>query len=181
MQRVKLTKTEVYQCLQHQRYKFYELLSRTAKPRKFTLKVTLYGDYFFSAGKSEWTLKPPNEVSHWHYSFSMTQKELESSLGVDNLFAEENIDWKQFVLDELAIQVAKEVLRNATATQSVDTWIEEQDAFADALFDDWLDLEFADDFQGEIDDADQASDYFEDYFEDYVESLSDPQSPHLEP
>ena len=41
VQRVKLTKTEVYQCLQHQRYKFYELLSRTAKPRKFTLKVGL--------------------------------------------------------------------------------------------------------------------------------------------
>ena len=103
--------------------------------------------------------------------------------GMQELITElQNVEKKkQFVLDELAIQVAKEVLRNATDNQSVDTWIEEQDAFADALFDDWLDLEFEDDFQGEIDDADQASDYFEDYFEDYVESLSDPQSPHLEP
>lgn len=109
MQRVKLTKAEIYLCLQQQRYKFYELLSRTTKPRKFTLKVTLYGDYFFSAGKAQWTIEPPNEVSHWHYSFSMIQKEFESSLGVDNLFAEENIDWKQFVLDELFIGIAKKI------------------------------------------------------------------------
>ena len=88
---------------------------------------------------------------------------------------------QKYVLDELAIQVAKEVLRNSTATQSVDTWIEEGDALADALFDDWLDLELEDDFQGEIDDTDQVSDYFEDYFEEYIESLNDPQSPHLEP
>lgn len=39
----------------------------------------------------------------------MTQKELESSLGVDNLFAEENIDWKQFVLDEMFIGIAKKI------------------------------------------------------------------------
>ena len=109
MQRVKLTKAEIYLCLQQQRYKFYELLSRTTKPRKFTLKVTLYGDYFFSAGKAQWTIESPNQVSHWHYSFSMTQKELESSLGVDNLFAEENIDWKQFVLDEMFIGIAKKI------------------------------------------------------------------------
>ena len=109
MQRIKLTKAEIYLCLQQQRYKFYELLSRTTKPRKFTLKVTLYGDYFFSAGKAQWTIEPPNEVSHWHYSFSMTQKELESSLGVNNLFAEENIDWKQFVLDEMFIGIAKKI------------------------------------------------------------------------
>ena len=109
MQLVKLTKAEIYQCLQHQRYKFYELLSKTAKPRKFTLQATLYGDYFFSAGKAQWTIEPPNQVSNWHYSFSMTQKELESSLGVDNLFAEENIDWKQFVLDELFIGIAKKI------------------------------------------------------------------------
>ena len=100
---------EIFECLQHQRYKFYEFLSRTAKQGKFTLKATLYGDYFFSAGKSEWTLEPQNEVSYWHYSFSMTQKELESSLGVDNLFAEENIDWKQFVLDEMFIGIAKKI------------------------------------------------------------------------
>jgi tetratricopeptide (TPR) repeat protein len=102
--------------------------------------------------------------------------------GMQELITElQNVEKKkQFVLDAFAIQVAKEVLINTTATRSLGTWIEE-DAFADALFDDWLDLEFEDDFQGEIDDVDQASDYFEDYFEDYVESLSDPQSPHLEP
>ncbi len=103
--------------------------------------------------------------------------------GMQELITElQNVEKKkQFVLDDLAIQVAKEVLSNSTATQSVGTWIEEEDAFADALFDDWLNLEFEDDFQGEIDDADQTLDYFEDYFEDYVESLGDPQRPHLEP
>ena len=103
--------------------------------------------------------------------------------GMEELITElQNVEKTQkYVLDELAIQVAKEVLRNSTATQSVDTWIEEGDALADALFDDWLDLELEDDFLGEIDDTDQVSDYFEDYFEEYIESLSDPQSPHLEP
>ena len=48
-------------------------------------------------------------MSHWHYSFSMIQRELESSLGVENLFVEENIDWKQFVLDELFIGIAKKI------------------------------------------------------------------------
>ena len=110
MQRVKLTKLEVYQFLHNQRHKFYALLLKTVKPRKFILRCTLYGDYFFSAGKPQWTLESPNEVSHWHYSFSMTKKELESSLGVDNLFAQENyIDWRQFVLDELFIGISKNI------------------------------------------------------------------------
>ena len=40
----------------------------------------------------------------------MTKKELESSLGVDNLFAQENyIDWRQFVLDELFIGISKNI------------------------------------------------------------------------
>lgn len=109
MERVKLTKLEIYECLTNKRHKFYQLLSKTNKPRKFTLNVTLYGEYLFSAGKREWTLKSQNKVSDWHYSFSMTQKELESSLEVDNLFAEAKIDWKQFVLDQLFIGISKKI------------------------------------------------------------------------
>ena len=125
MQRVKLTKAEIYQCLQHQRYKFYELLSKVTKPRKFTLQASLYGDCFFSAGKVQWTTVLPNQVNHWHYSFSMIQKELESSLGVENLFAEENINWKQFVLDELFIGIAKKIDK--------DTWIKHAQLMIDSF------------------------------------------------
>lgn len=109
MERVKLTKLAIYESLSSRRYKFHELLLRTSYPKKFTIKVSIYGDYFFSAGKPEWTLVPPYEVSDWHYSFSMTKKELDSSLGVSDLFAEKNIDWRQFVLDELFIGIGKKI------------------------------------------------------------------------
>jgi hypothetical protein len=58
---------------------------------------------------------------------------------------------------------------------------ESDDLLADALFDNWLELESEDDFDSEDLDVDRAEDYFEDYFEDYVDSLGDPQNPHLEP
>lgn len=110
MEAVKLTKLAIYESLYNRRHKFYRLLLRTLYPRKFTMKATVYGDYFFSAGKLEWTIKSENEISDWHYSFLMTQKELETSLGVENLFSEEeHIDWRQFVLDEMFIGIGKKI------------------------------------------------------------------------
>jgi tetratricopeptide (TPR) repeat protein len=133
----------------------------------------------FDLAEESFKLKPDeysaNTFLNVIYSMGLT--------GMEDLITElQNVEKTQrFLLDDLAIQVAKEVIRNSSATQSVMNWIQEEDALADELFDDWLDLELEDDFQGLIEDTDQVSDYFEDYFEEYVESLNDPQSPHLEP
>ena len=133
----------------------------------------------FDLAEESFKLKPDeysaNTFLNVIYSMGLT--------GMQDLITElQNVEkTKRFLLDDLAIQVAKEVLRNSSATQSVMNWIQEEDALADELFDNWLDLELEDDFQGLIEDTDQVSDYFEDYFEEYVESLNDPQSPHLEP
>jgi hypothetical protein len=86
-----------------------------------------------------------------------------------------------YQLYQKAIEIAKELLRNTTTGRVSSALAESDDLLADALLDDWLELENEDDFDSEDQDVDRAEDYFEDYFEDYVDSLNDPQNPHLEP
>lgn len=104
-------------------------------------------------------------------------------LGMEDLIASlQNVQkTHHYQLDQKAIEIAKEVLRNSTARPNLGELAESDDLLADALFDNWLDLESEGDFDSEDLDVDRAEDYFEDYFEDYVDSLNDPQNPHLEP
>jgi tetratricopeptide (TPR) repeat protein len=104
-------------------------------------------------------------------------------LGMEDLIASlQNVQkTHHYQLDQKAIEIAKEVLRNSTARPILGALAESDDLLADALFDNWLELENEDDFDSEDLDVDRAEDYFEDYFEDYVDSLNDPQNPHLEP
>ena len=104
-------------------------------------------------------------------------------LGMEDLIANLRSVKKShpFELDQKAIAIAKEVLLNSTPRPLAANLSEMDDLLADELFDNWLDLENDDDFEGRDVDADSPEDYFEDYFEDYVDSLNDPQNPHLEP
>ena len=104
-------------------------------------------------------------------------------LGMEDLIANlQSIqETHNYQLDQKAIEIAKEVLRNSTPHPIVGVLSEVDDLLADDLFDSWLELENDEDFEGTDDGIDQPEDYFEDYFEDYLDSLNDPQNPHLEP
>jgi hypothetical protein len=84
-------------------------------------------------------------------------------------------------LDQRAVEIAKEVLRNSTPNLPEGKLTQVDDLLADELFEGWLELETDGEFEVVDEDSDLPEDYFEDYFEDFAESLSDPQSPHLEP
>jgi tetratricopeptide (TPR) repeat protein len=86
-----------------------------------------------------------------------------------------------YQLDQKAIEIAKEVLRNSPLRPITAVIPESDDLLADELFDNWLGLENHDDFDSDNEDVDHPEDYFEDYFEEYLDSLNDPQNPHLEP
>jgi len=103
--------------------------------------------------------------------------------GMDDLIANlRNVQkTNHFELDQKAIEIAKEVIRNSSSIQITQSLTSVDDLLADELFDGWLDLENDDDFESVEEEVDHPEDYFEDYFEDFVDSLNDPQNPHLEP
>jgi len=104
-------------------------------------------------------------------------------LGMEDLIANlQNVKkTHHYLLDEKAIEIAKEVLRSSPPRPIVGVPPEADDLLAGELFDNWFDLEIHDDFDSDDEDVDHPQDYYEDYFEDYVDSLNDPQNPHLEP
>lgn len=133
----------------------------------------------FELAEKSFTLKPDD------YSANTFLKVIHTIglLGMEDLIASlQNVQkTHKYQLDQKAIEIAKEVLRNSTKPSISGTLSESDDLLADAIFDDWLELESEDDFDSEDEGVERTEDYFEDYFEDYVDSLNDPQSPHLEP
>lgn len=133
----------------------------------------------FSLAEKSFELKPDeysaNVFLRVIYAIGLT--------GMEALIANlQNIERKNtFQLDEKAIEIAKEVLRNTTPGLGTFEPVEADQLLADESFDDWLSLESEESFDSADEAQDLPEDYFEDYFEDFADSLNDPQRPHLEP